>query len=224
MREYTQYLKDLGSRLSHEMKTPLAVVQSSLDNLEMEQKPEFLQRAQVGTKRLRFILNQLSELNQLKYTLEQTPKQKLDLVALIQALSESYQSFIPNIKSELHLQPLMINGSPELLAQLVDKLIDNARDFVTHEGHILISLTKNKEKIKLKVFNTDSQLPNNGLNIFDSLVSVREKHSKTNIHLGLGLYLVQLITRYHNATVKAENSHNPKGVTFTIEFNQSITI
>ncbi|MCF6319308.1 MAG: hypothetical protein L3J83_08530, partial [Proteobacteria bacterium] len=100
MREYTQYLKDLGSRLSHEMKTPLAIVQSSLDNLEMENlemnnDPEFLLRAQDGTKRLRFILNQLGELSQLKYTLEQTPKEKFDLSELIQQLASSYQSIVP---------------------------------------------------------------------------------------------------------------------------------
>ena len=224
MREYTQYLKDLGSRLSHEMKTPLAVVQSSLDNLEMEQKPEFLQRAQSGTKRLRFILNQLSELSQLKYTLEQTPKQQLDLVAFIQELVLSYQSIIPNIKTLFHAQPLWINGSPELLAQLVDKLMDNARDFVAPEGHITISVTQNKDKVNLTVFNTNSQLPNNGLNIFDSLVSIRKNKNNSNTHLGLGLYLVQLISRYHNATATAENSKNPKGVKFTIEFKQSIKI
>ena len=223
MREYTQYLKDLGSRLSHEMKTPLAVVQSSLDNLEMEQKPEFLERAQVGTKRLRFILNQLSELSQLKYTLEQTPKQKLDLVALIKELSKSYQSFIPNIKTKFHPKALTINGSPELLAQMVDKLMDNARDFISNEGTIEISIEKNKDKVELKVFNTDSQLPDNGLNIFDSLVSIRNQKSNSSIHLGLGLYLVQLIGRYHNAKVKAENSIHPKGVVFTIEFNHVAT-
>lgn len=224
MREYTQYLKDLGSRLSHEMKTPLAVVQSSLDNLEMEQRPEFLQRAQSGTKRLRFILNQLSELSQLKYTMEQTPRQKFDIVALVQELTHSYQSFIPNLQSAFHSQALMINGSPELIAQMVDKLIDNARDFVSENGIIEITVKQDNDKVALTVFNTDSQLPDNGLNIFDSLVSIRKTKSSNDTHLGLGLYLVQLIGRYHNARIAAVNSNKPKGVKFTIEFNRSITI
>lgn len=224
MREYTQYLKDLGSRLSHEMKTPLAIVQSSLDNLELESNPEFLKRAQIGTNRLRFILNQLSELSQLKYTLEQTPKQKLDLTALITELTESYQSFIPNIKTNFHPSSLQIYGAPDLIAQLIDKLIDNARDFVDQDGHIEISIQSSKDKIVLKVFNTDSQLPENGVNIFDSLVSLRKNKSSQKNHLGLGLHLVQLIARYHNAKVKAKNSKKPKGVIFSIEFNQIPTV
>ena len=220
MREYTQYLKDLGSRLSHEMKTPLAIVQSSLDNLEQEQSPEFLQRAQEGTKRLRFILNQLSELSQLKYTLEQTPKQNFDLVALMQQLAQSYHGFIPNLKTYFSTETILINGSADLIAQMLDKLMDNAKDFIGDEGYIVISVLKNKDKILLKIFNTDSQLPEKyGLNIFDSLVSIRSKSSSTSTHLGLGLYLVQLISRYHDAIVRAENTDNPKGVVFTIEFN-----
>jgi len=219
MREYTQYLKDLGSRLSHEMKTPLAIVQSSLDNLEHEQNPKFLQRAQLGTKRLRFILNQLSELSQLKYTLEQTPKQIFDLPELAQQLAQSYQSFIPNLKTDIHTQPLLINGSPDLVAQMLDKLMDNAKDFISNDGYIAISVVQNKDKVQLKIFNTNSQLPDNGLNIFDSLVSIRRNKTDDTIHLGLGLYLVQLISRYHNATVTAENTNTPIGVIFTIEFD-----
>ena len=222
MREYTQYLKDLGSRLSHEMKTPLAIVQSSLDNLEYEHTPEFLQRAQLGTKRLRFILNQLSELSQLKYTLEQTPKQDFDLAGLVGELAHSYQSIVPNLKSQIDQQPLTINGSAELLSQMIDKLMDNAKDFTSAEGSIVLSVIKNKENILLKIFNTDSQLPENGLNIFDSLVSIRRNQDKHSIHLGLGLYLVQLISRFHQATIHAENTENPKGVVFTFGFKRIV--
>jgi signal transduction histidine kinase len=220
MREYTQYLKDLGSRLSHEMKTPLAIVQSSLDNLEYEYTPEFLERAQLGTKRLRFILNQLSELSQLKYTLEQTPKQNFDLAELVGELSQSYKSFIPILTTEIKHKSLMINGSAELLAQMIDKLMDNAKDFTSAKGSIVLSVIKNKENILLKIFNTDSQLPENGINIFDSLVSIRNGQDNNSIHLGLGLYLVQLISRFHQAKVHAENTQSPKGVVFTFVFKR----
>ena len=98
--------------------------------------------------------------------------------------------------------------------------MDNAKDFIHDDGYIVISVLKNKDKILLKIFNTDSQLPEKGgMNIFDSLVSLRPKSSSSSTHLGLGLYLVQLISRYHDAAVRAENTDNPKGVVFTIKFN-----
>ncbi|MCF6318881.1 MAG: hypothetical protein L3J83_06340, partial [Proteobacteria bacterium] len=67
-------------------------------------------------------------------------------------------------------------------------------------------------------------LPEKGLNIFDSLVSIRKRENKQTTHLGLGLYLVQLICRYHQAGLKAENTSHPKGVIFSVEFKQSAPI
>jgi signal transduction histidine kinase len=223
MTEYTQYLKDLGSRLSHEMKTPLAIVQSSLDNLEMENDPEFLQRAKQGTSRLKFILNQLSELSQLKYTLEQTPKELFNLTELIQNLGQSYQSFTDHLTLDISEEQVLINGSSELIAQMIDKLMDNAMDFTPLDGEIVLSLKQANDKVILAVFNSGSQLPKNSrINIFDSLVSQRNKSqkdtSKKEAHLGLGLHLVRLIARFHGAKVKAENIKEPVGVSFSVEF------
>lgn len=218
--EYTQYLKDLGSRLSHEMKTPLAVVQSSLDNMAFEHDDEFLQRAQQGTKRLRFILNQLSELSRLKYALEQTPKQPLDITDLIKQLCSAYHSVVANFRVKLPEEALMINGSAELIAQMIDKLVDNAKSFTPDKGYIKLSVSQHNNSVLLTVFNSGSQLPeHNKHNIFDSLVSVRHKKNTDSTHLGLGLYLVRLISRYHNAHVTAENSQKELGVSFIITFD-----
>lgn len=228
MRQYTHYLKDLGSRLSHEMKTPLAIVQSSLDNLvlelEGEASPEFLQRAQEGTKRLRFILQQLSELSQLKYSLEQTPKHRFNLSELVVQLSQSYQSFIPHLRTKIDEKEIFIEGSPELIAQLLDKLLDNAKDYIKEDGYIELSLKEKGGKPLLSVFNTDSQLPEKNIAIFDSLVSARNKKDSRSVHLGLGLHFAYLIARFHNAEIRAENCRSAKGVVFQVEFHKMASI
>jgi len=241
MRQYTHYLKDLGSRLSHEMKTPLAIVQSSLDNLQLEMENpsvsneqainadpkllhDFLQRAQEGTKRLRFILQQLSELSQLKYSLQQTPKQLFNLSALVLQLSKSYQGVIPKLKTTLQSPELFIEGSPELIAQLLDKLMDNAKGYIKPEGYIELSLKENNGKPVLSVFNTDSQLPEKNIAIFDSLVSARNKKDSHSVHLGLGLHFAYLIARFHNAEIRAENCRSAKGVIFQVEFHKTASI
>ncbi|MCF6288631.1 MAG: ATP-binding protein [Proteobacteria bacterium] len=221
MREYTQYLKDLGARLSHEMKTPLAIVQTSLDNFEQEQNSEFLTRAKHGSKRLKFILNQLSELSQLKYSLESTPKQLFDLTKLCQQLGDSYQSYIPNVQLDISSNKILIHGSEDLIAQLIDKLMENAEDFTPEDGCIELKLFANNKNITIMVSNTGSQLPEpEQLNIFGSLTSMRVKKSGTpnTAHLGLGLYVVQLIARYHNGSVAAKNIKQSNKVEFTVTF------
>lgn len=217
MREYTQYLKDLGSRLSHEMKTPLAIVQSSLDNLDMEFSQEFLQRAKLGTNRLKFILNQLSELSKLKYTLENTPKENFNLSRLYMQLGESYKSFIPNLEFEAQ-EDIFVYGSSDLMAQMIDKIVDNAVDFTPKEGIILMQLTSEGKTACLSIINSGSQLPDSKISIFDSLVSNRRQKDKKS-HLGLGLYISQLIARFHGGKIIAENLEGENKVSFSIKLD-----
>jgi signal transduction histidine kinase len=223
MREYTQYLKDLGARLSHEMKTPLAIVQTSLDNMELEQgESQFLSRAQSGTNRLKFILNQLSEVSQLKYTLENTVKEKINLTELCLQLGKSYQSIMPNIKLDIISKDIYVFASADLLAQMLDKLMDNARDFTPKHGEIELKLKISTNQAQISLINSGSQLPETGnRNIFDSLVTLRKNNAQqsahVNDHLGLGLYLVQLIAKFHHSQVLASNHNNPNKVEFSLK-------
>ena len=219
LQEYTQYLKDLGSRLSHEMKTPLAIVQSSLDNLSISIEKEdavFLSRAQDGLHRLKFILNQLSQLSQLKHSLETTKKQNLNLSQLCNELAQAYQSYIPQLRYEIAQQDLYINGSNELLAQLIDKIIENAVDFTPTNGEITFKLKQKKKSAFISIINTGSDLPKN-INIFESMHSSRQQKQKDSVHLGLGLYLAQLITRFHGGKIQAHSRLEQKSVEFSIE-------
>jgi len=218
---YTRYLKDLGSRLSHEMKTPLSIVQSSLENLHLEQQQPnpFLGRAMQGVERLRFILKQLSELSHLKNAIKGTQTETVELKQFTRQMAEAYQTTDSRISHQLSEQPIEINGSPELLAQLLDKLVENARDFSGDKDQINIQLVQTPHSIQLSVTNTGAQLPNEDVNrLFDSLYSVREQKSKAS-HLGIGLYIVKLIADFHAAAITAENLQNPKAVRFTLQWN-----
>ena len=73
--------------------------------------------------------------------------------------------------------------------------------------------------VRYDYVDTQAKLPeDSSINIFESLVSHRNKSQKlssnTQVHLGLGLYLVQLIAKFHNANINARNIDN--GVEFTI--------
>jgi len=219
MQEYTHYLKSLGSRLSHEMKTPLAIVQSSLDNLTLSVAPDdkiFLSRAQDGLHRLKFILNQLSQLSQLNYSLETSTKQEVNLTTLCTELGCAYQSYIPQLKLDITPHNLFINGSSELIAQLIDKLIDNAVDFTPTDGKIILRLQQKEHAAQLSIINTGSQLPK-GVNVFASMQSLRKEKQKSSTHLGLGLYIAQLITRFHGGKIHATNLIKHKSVEFFIK-------
>lgn len=214
--DYTEYLKQLGNRLSHEMKTPISIVHTSLENLHMEQ-PEnaFVERALNANHRLKFILNQLSALSQLKQVITETDRDTFDLNQLLQELCGGYQLQASHIKYQTAPAPVMIRGSQELLAQMLDKLIQNALDFTTEMDQIDVILTTKDNSYCLQVRNTGSQIPaDKSHQLFDSLTSFRQKKDQQP-HLGLGLYVAKLICDFHQAEIKAANQA-PATVIFSV--------
>ena len=110
-----------------------------------------------------------------------------------------------------------MQGAPEFIAQLLDKLINNAIEFSHAEKPISVSLKQNDSAAILTVGNYGPLLPA-GLteHIFDSMVSVRSQQMQQQPHLGLGLYIVRLVCDYHNASVTAKNNQQGDGVVFTV--------
>jgi dedicated sortase system histidine kinase len=219
---YTDYLETMGGKLSHELRTPLAVVQSSLDNLEhltgQEDSAPYLRRAREGVTRLSRILNNLSEATRLEQSLAATERERFDLKALVEGCVEGYRTAFPDIRFALAArdEPLFMNGAPELLAQLLDKLVANAVDFHTPGTPIRIGLETASEGILLRVRNQGPALPSTpAASLFDSMVSMRPGR-EGHPHLGLGLYLVRLISEFHGGRASAHNLPDGSGVEFQI--------
>ncbi len=221
LQAYNHYLEQMASRLAHEFRTPLAMVQSSLENLQADDSAEtqhrYTERALEGTQRLHLILNRLREATRLEQALQSAEMTRLDLTGLCRNLCEGYRLSHPEIgfKCQIPESPIACMAAPELIGQALDKLISNAVDFHTEGTPIYLTLTPTEDQqVEIAVENQGSRLPEQmGHALFESMVSVREK-SGNEPHLGLGLYLVKLIMEFHQGEARAEN-HND-GVKFTL--------
>ncbi|BFM12390.1 proteobacterial dedicated sortase system histidine kinase [Simiduia litorea] len=222
LHEYTSYLKTLSSKLSHELRTPLAVVKTSLDNLQhetlTEQRLIYSERAQAGANRLSGILNAMSAASRLEESLVQSEFETIDLGALVTELGQAYSDiFSRTIEVDIDSIDCTARVVPELLVQLLDKLVDNAVDFCPAEGRIVLQLTRKGEWFSVSVDNDGPLLPNVMQHqLFDSLVSVRATASTEKTHLGLGLHIVRLIALHHKGKVLAANRSDSAGVIFTL--------
>jgi len=218
---YTHYLEALASRLAHELRTPIAVIRTSLEHLETnpEDKTLYIDRARTGSERLNNIVARMSEASRLEQTVNSVTLTEFDLNQLLNDVVPSYQDLYPDTIIEVALakESLMINGSQELVVQMLDKLISNAVDFHEIGTAILLSLTTDVETCILTVRNTGMYLPDEMTEqLFQAMVSIRQSTVQSKSpHLGLGLYIVQLIAETHHGKVKAANWQN--GVEFYIE-------
>lgn len=224
LKQYNNYLEGMASKLSHELRTPIAVVRSSLDNLEQESLPSdsliYIDRAKQGIDRLNTIITRLSEATRLEQALQTEEREPFDLTELVSSCVASYRLAYPNqrFQAEIPPSPFILEGAPDLIAQMLDKLVSNAVDFSTNGAPVQILIHQERQMIHLEVINYGINLPA-GIQerLFESMVSLRQQQStKKEPHLGLGLYMVRLIAGYHGGQVKAKNTPNSPGASFTV--------
>ncbi len=222
--EYNDYLRSLASKLSHELRTPLAIVTSSLENLEHEpldaSSRDYTARAREGAERLRGILNAMSEASRVEELIKNAEPERFDLRAVLQSTTSAYADAYPERVFEFSsdVAEARMNGSPELLIQMLDKLVDNAVGFSAEGDTISIALTASDELLRLSVTNPGPPLPERMRGqLFDSMVSVRS--GKDSKHLGLGLYVAKLVAEGHGGRIDADNVDG--GVRFTVSVPRS---
>lgn len=224
VRDHNLYLQALGGRLAHELRTPLAVVRSSLDNLEAEGKADgpWLARARDGVNRMAGLVNALAAARQVERAVASADHLRFDLGTQLADMVEAYRALHPQREFVLERPdgPCPFDGAPELVAQLLDKLVENAVDFAPPEAAIRITLAGNPGGWRLAVANAGSRLPPGPpLRLFDSLVS--ERPGGTGPHLGLGLFIVRLVAEHHGGRAMARNLPEG-GVEFSVELADTV--
>lgn len=217
--EYNDYLRTLASKLSHELRTPLAIVSSSLENLEHEPLNEssaaYAARARAGADRLRRILTAMSEASRVEELMENADAVTFDLQAVLQSTVAAYDDVYParQFVFSTTVDESPVSGSPELLTQMLDKLVDNAVDFSGDNDTIEICLEETGLSFVIGVINPGPGLPDRMRSqLFDSMVSVRVDDADQ--HLGLGLYVAKLIAEGHGGNISASNIEG--GVRFDV--------
>ncbi len=217
--EYNEYLRSLASKLSHELRTPLAIVTSSLENLEHEpldvSSRDYTARAREGADRLRGILNAMSEASRVEELMKNAEPERFDLRAVLESTTSAYADVYTDRAFDFSsgVDDALANGSPELVIQMLDKLVDNAVGFSQNGDTISIALDADAETLRLSVTNPGPPLPDRmRAQLFDSMVSVRS--GKDSKHLGLGLYVAKLIAEGHGGRIDADNVEG--GVRFTV--------
>jgi len=184
-------LKEFSENASHEMQTPLAIMQSKIELLL--QSPMI---SQEQTQQLRSIYqagNRLSKLNKTLLLLAKVEnqqfsiKEQVDMKALIQKHLENYEDFILNKNITVHtaLDDTKIQANAILADTLLSNLLSNAIKHNVQNGTITITLT---DKF-LEFSNTGNALTQDPVNLFNRF----KKASTLKESLGLGLAIVKQI-------------------------------
>jgi len=212
LREHQDYLRTLADKLTHELRTPLSLIRSSLDNLDQATDPDqarvYRQRAEAGAERLNRILQSMSQASRIEQSLVGEPLEPIDPEALLREFVAARRDIHPGRDLEVQVEGRVrpTAGSPELLAQMLDKIADNALDFSEPDSPVVFRLKARRRKVLIEVENRGPPLPEDMRGrLFESMVSVRPRKGDQP-HLGLGLYVARLIAEYHGGRISAANT------------------
>jgi dedicated sortase system histidine kinase len=225
--EYTGYLRTLAGKLAHEIRTPLTIIRSSLENLESEGNDSenakvYISRAREGSERLGAILTAMGAATRVEEAIAHSERQRFDLAALVRATVGAYGGAFPQrrFRCEVPDEPIEITGAPDLIVQMLDKLVDNAVDFSADGATITVNVHADSSGAEISVANPGPPLPPEAATrLFESLWQSRAE-SDRRPHFGLGLYIVRLIAEFHGGSAEAANLPEDSGAIFTIRLKR----
>ena len=228
--------KQFSANAAHELRTPLAVLQTNLEVFEKKQEPEMVEYRQLFT----MIKEQTARLSQLVGTLLDMTNLKsvprTDHVSLEELVDEVFCDLDPvaekagisihfddsssqDLYTDVHTPDasalnnniLNITGSYVLLYRAVYNLVENAIKYNRPNGSVTVSVKEKNGQAMILVKDTGIGIsPENQKKIFDPFFRVDKSRSRAMGGAGLGLALVDSIAREHGGSVKVLES-NEKG-------------
>ena len=208
---YTAFLERIPRTLRHELSNPMSTVQTSLELLSDEKDPEQQARlratAERGIQKLESTLAKVTEAASLEEALRDEERHGFDVARVTRDAVESVQRTVTDRQWRLDapIDPVVILGNDLRFEQMLDKLLDNARDFTPAGGLITVGIRDHINAVSVWVENTGSSLQvHNGIDAFQMFSGTR--NDSTGSHLGLGLYVVRLIAESMGGQVSIGNT------------------
>lgn len=209
---------------SHELKTPITVIATSLKVLEMETgENKWIDKSLAQTEKLRDLVNFLISLSRLDE--EQSPL-KMAEFPISEAISETAESFRDYAEANDH--ELQLEIAPELtyigdeyaIRQLVSILLDNAVKYASDGSPIRLTLEKGKKGPVLRTVNCCEGLTQQQADkLFDRFYRVDQ--SRTTGGFGIGLSMARSIAEGHKGSIKATCCEENK-IEFTVSLGKCV--
>ncbi len=205
---------------SHELKTPLTVINTSLSVLEMEVgRQKWIDKAQDQTEKMSDLINSLVTLS--KMDEEETAVNAKEF-AVSDAVKETAESFRDTaeakgfkLKTDIE-EGLVYKGDEYMIRRLVSILLENALKYTSPEGTIKLSLSKSRKGIVIKESNPCEGLDKEELpKLFDRFYRADKARTSGN-GFGVGLSIARSIAEAHRGEISA-SSPKENEILFTAE-------
>ncbi|MEE0865969.1 MAG: HAMP domain-containing sensor histidine kinase [Clostridia bacterium] len=201
--------KQFVSDASHELKTPLAVIEANADVLQDKVgENKWITYIQNEVQSMNKLVNDLLVLARMENT-NTTNNKKFNLSKEVQMSVSVFESIIyeKKIKLETNINDgIEFNGEKEDIKHIISILLDNAIKHTKENGKIIVNTIKEKNDIKIEVKNQGEPIPEEERKkIFERFYRVDKARNRNEKRYGLGLSIAKGIVEKYKGTIEANS-------------------
>ena len=216
--------RDLIANISHDLRTPLAIIQGYIETLQMKEseltpveREDYLNKINSSGERLSKLITQLFEYSKLEANQIEPQKEPFLISELANDIHREYQMLAnkKNIALKLNMeeQVPLVFADISLVERAIQNLMDNALKFTPENGEIIVGIKLVKKSVEIAIKDSGPGIAKEN----QQLVFERYRQTKTGKEkegAGLGLAIVRKIIELHDASIKVFSRPN-EGTTFS---------
>lgn len=221
--------KQLLNNVSHELKTPLTLMQSYADGLKLNvaqdhDKADYYCDVIIDeTEKMNDLINNLLNINRLTFDDIIHVHTEVEIVAFLKGSLDKYSGILLNQNIDFifnDIKPTIVYTNPKNFETVITNLIDNAIKYVDNNKQISVSLIDNDSTVSIEVYNSASLIPEDELEkIWDSFYKLDESRNRNVGGHGLGLSIIKAIQEADQLGYGVKNTNT--GVLFWVEVRKA---
>jgi PAS domain S-box-containing protein len=226
LREADRRKDEFLATLAHELRNPLAGIRMASavidcmpeDTARVTEMTTIIERQTVQLVRLIDDLLDVSRISRGKMTLRQS---RIDVCVLVRQLVADLRGACEAkglvAAAEVPPQPVMIDGDPVRIAQVVNNLLQNACEFTPSGGSIRVTVAQSDGEVAISVADTGIGMsPQYLRQVFEMFAQADQPPSHRAGGLGIGLSLAKSIVEMHGGQIEAHSEGPGKGCEFRV--------
>ncbi|MDD7794192.1 sensor histidine kinase [Clostridium sp. 'White wine YQ'] len=220
--EYENIRKEFFSNISHELRTPINVILSAIQLIEVTNIPGKSQNKFVGKYldtmkrncyRLMRTFNNIIEVTKVDTDYYDINLQNIDIVDIVREVTEEVEEYIKDTEVKVvfnsKLKEKIIAADPEKIENIILNILSNAVKFTKSGGggKITVNVFENGESVFISVEDTGIGIPEDKLDmIFEKFTQVNKSLTRNHEGSGMGLALVKSLVDKHNGKITVKSS------------------
>lgn len=219
--------KDFIANVSHELKTPIALIQGYAEGLTegMAEDPEsrdyYCEVIVDEANKMNKMVRQLLNLSALEAGNEALGTDRFDLTDLVRGVINSAGILIQQKEADVHLEDcgsVFVGADEFKIEEVVTNYLNNALNHLTGERKVVITVEDDGKEALVTVFNTGQHIPEEDIpNVWTKFFKVDKAHTREYGGSGIGLSIVKAIMDSHRKACGVRNVEGGVEFWFTLD-------